>query len=131
MAEKAKEDRNTSIIRKYLEQRAFEDPVLAEKLRDPNKSMAKCMDYIQREAKKKAVNGCAMIEDSVVFGWAVHYWDEAATAPASKASVSIEAAPGELETSPAQDTATKRTPSHKPRNKAKDTSFMQLSLFDL
>ena len=35
-----------------------------------------CIDYIKSEARKKAQNGVAVIEDKEVFGWAVHYYDE-------------------------------------------------------
>lgn len=44
----------------------------------PGKSLNNMMEYIQGCAKHNASNGVAMIEDEVVFGWAVHYFDEEA-----------------------------------------------------
>jgi regulatory protein YycH of two-component signal transduction system YycFG len=35
-----------------------------------------CCQYITSQAKKQAKNGCAAIEDAVVYGWAVHYYQE-------------------------------------------------------
>ena len=35
-----------------------------------------CMSYITSEARKLATNNCAMVEDSVVYGWAVHYFED-------------------------------------------------------
>lgn len=49
---------------------------MQEKLNNPNKSIDKMFSYIRNQAKKKAVNGCAVISDTEVFGWAVHYYDE-------------------------------------------------------
>ena len=39
-------------------------------------ALADCMDYIKSEARKQAVNGCAVIEDGVVYGWAVHFFED-------------------------------------------------------
>ena len=65
-------DTNLKLICDYLLVR--ED--MQEKLNNPNKSIDKMFSYIRNQAKKKAVNGCAVISDTEVFGWAVHYYDE-------------------------------------------------------
>lgn len=65
-------DTNLKLICDYLLGR--ED--MQEKLNNPNKSIDKMFSYIRNQAKKKAVNGCAVIKDTEVFGWAVHYYDE-------------------------------------------------------
>lgn len=65
-------DKNLKLICDYLLGR--ED--MQEKLNNPNKSIEKMFSYIRSQAKKKAVNGCAVISDTEVFGWAVHYYDE-------------------------------------------------------
>lgn len=65
-------DKNLKLICDYLLGR--ED--MQEKLNNPNKSIDKMFSYIRNQAKKKAVNGCAVIKDTEVFGWAVHYYDE-------------------------------------------------------
>lgn len=64
------------IIKKYLEERAKTDESVAKNLLKVNKSIKECCEYITEEARKLAKNGCAAVEDSVVFGWAVHYYDE-------------------------------------------------------
>lgn len=65
-------DKNLKLICEYLLGR--ED--MQEKLNNPNKSIDKMFSYVRSQAKKKAVNGCAVIKDTEVFGWAVHYYDE-------------------------------------------------------
>lgn len=75
-------------IKEYLEQNASE--VLAEKINNGvsiekdgkilinKKTLDKFMIFATEEARKVAEQGarCACIEDSVVFGWAVHYFEE-------------------------------------------------------
>lgn len=65
-------DANLKLICDYLLGRQD----MQEKLNNPNKSIEKMFSYIRNQAKKKAVNGCAVIGDTEVFGWAVHYYDE-------------------------------------------------------
>lgn len=47
-----------------------------EKFLNPEKSMDQMYEYIKGEVKKQAVNGVAMVEDAVVYGLAIHYFDE-------------------------------------------------------
>lgn len=65
-------DANLKLICDYLLGRQD----MQEKLNNPNKSIDKMFSYVRSQAKKKAVNGCAVISDTEVFGWAVHYYDE-------------------------------------------------------
>ena len=67
----------------YLEQNASD--ALTEKINNGTttaagvvvkKTMAGCWSYIRDQARKKAVNQCAVIEDAEVYGWAVHYFEE-------------------------------------------------------
>ena len=62
------------IILDYLERNASD--ALAEKINTGKKTMKQCYAYIKGEAKKQAKDGCAAIEDRVVFGWAVHFFEE-------------------------------------------------------
>lgn len=62
------------VILNYLIENASES--LAEKINNGTKTMNGCMDFIRKQAKMEAKNGCACIEDVVVFGWAVHYFEE-------------------------------------------------------
>ncbi len=76
------------ILKQYLEENASD--VLAEKInngvlieKDGKKLLNKktldgFMKFAYEEAKKQAVKGanCACIEDRVVFGWVIHYFEE-------------------------------------------------------
>lgn len=65
---------NQKIIIDYLEEHASDS--LVEKINRCGKTMKECWNYITSQAKKRATNGCAMIEDAEVFGWAVHFFEE-------------------------------------------------------
>lgn len=58
----------------YLESNASD--ALAAKINSGQKTLQSCFDYIRGEAKKQAQGGCAMISDAVVYGWAIHYFEE-------------------------------------------------------
>lgn len=47
-----------------------------EKYLNEEKSLKQMIEFIRREAQKQAKDGMAMIKDEVVFGWAIHYFDE-------------------------------------------------------
>lgn len=61
-------------VLKYLEENASD--ALVTKINSGQKTLQSCFDYIRGEAKKQAKDGCAMISDAVVFGWAIHYFEE-------------------------------------------------------
>lgn len=62
-------------IKQYLDNRAKTDELFAQAYAKPNKSIDECMQYIMGEAKKQG-GSAVCISDEVVFGWAVHYYDE-------------------------------------------------------
>lgn len=64
------------IIKNYLDQRAKEDEQFAKSYAKEYKSIEECLKYISQQARKRAENNVAMIEDAEVYGWAVHYYDE-------------------------------------------------------
>jgi hypothetical protein len=64
------------IIKAHLDKMAQQDFAFAERYKLESKSLDACLNYIKQEAKKQAKNGCAAIEDAVVYGWAVHYYQE-------------------------------------------------------
>lgn len=66
--------RNQELILAYIEQNASE--ALIEKIKASGKTIAQCMNFIISQARKKAVNNCAMVEDKEVFGWAMHFFEE-------------------------------------------------------
>lgn len=70
---KANSDYEKAIL-DYLESNASD--ALAAKINSGQKTLQSCFDYIRGEAKKQAKGGCAMISDAVVFGWAIHYFEE-------------------------------------------------------
>lgn len=63
-------------IKAYLDKRAQEDSLFAVTYAKENKNIKDCCSYITSQAKKQQTGGCAAISDDVVFGWAVHYYDE-------------------------------------------------------
>lgn len=65
-------DSNIKRVAEYLINR--ED--MNEKYLNEEKNLIDMWDYIKEQAKNKAINGCAVIEDEEVYGLAVHYFDE-------------------------------------------------------
>lgn len=65
---------NEKIILKYLDENASD--YLREKINTGSKTLSECWSFITNEARKKAVNRCACIDDSTVFGWAIHFFEE-------------------------------------------------------
>lgn len=51
-----------------------------EKYLNEEKSLSQMVNFIKAQVKKEAGNevnsGMVMIEDDIVYGWAIHYWDE-------------------------------------------------------
>ncbi len=47
-----------------------------DKYLNEEKTLKQMVSFIKKEAKKQAEDGMAMIEDEVVYGWAIHYFDE-------------------------------------------------------
>lgn len=64
------------IIKAHLDKMASQDFAFAERYKNEKKSLDQCCKYIMAQAKKQAKGGCAAIEDAVVYGWAVHYYQE-------------------------------------------------------
>ena len=65
---------NEEIILNYLVANASD--TLSEKINSGAKTLTQCWNYITSEARKLAKNGCACIEDSKVYGWAIHFFEE-------------------------------------------------------
>lgn len=61
-------------VKAYLEENASD--VLAEKINGGKKTLEGFFRYAKDQARAKAVNGCACIDDKTVFGWAIHYFEE-------------------------------------------------------
>lgn len=95
-----------------------------EKYLNEEKSLKQMVDFIKGQAQKQANNGMAMIEDEVVYGWAIHYFDE----PNEKLELKITTLNNKI-------VKTKEEPIKKAKadkNKSKDTKWVaegQLTLF--
>ena len=61
-------------IKGYLD--SIEDEAFKEKYKGSDEEIKDCFTFIKGEARKQAINGCAMIEDSQVYQWARHYFDD-------------------------------------------------------
>ena len=75
-------DTNIKKVAEYLMTRVDLD----EKFMNEEKNLNDMWEYIKKQAKEKAVNGCAVMEDDDVYGLAVHYFDETNEALGIKAS---------------------------------------------
>lgn len=62
-------------IKNYLDSRAKTDELFAKAYAKENKNIDECFDFVVGEAKKQGGNA-VYVPDEVVFGWAVHYYDE-------------------------------------------------------
>lgn len=77
----SKQESIKDAIKSYLDERARTDELFARSYAKKNKSIDECFAYIMGEALKNSiaiasgVKGCAMDND-VVYGMAVHYYDE-------------------------------------------------------
>lgn len=65
---------NEKLLLAHLEKNASED--LANRINSGAKTLSQCWSYITSEARKQAKNGCACIEDSTVYGWCMHFFEE-------------------------------------------------------
>ena len=64
-------------IKDYLDERARKDELFAKSYAKSNKNIDECYDYIVGEARKQCKDSDSVcISDDVVYGWAVHYYDE-------------------------------------------------------
>ena len=64
-------------IKDYLDERASKDELFAKSYAKPNKNIDECYHYIVEEARKQCKDSDSVcISDDVVYGWAVHYYDE-------------------------------------------------------
>lgn len=64
------------ILARYLFNFANEDEHFKQKLLETDKTLEGCINYVKSEAKKVAVNSCAVVEDNVVYQQARHYFLE-------------------------------------------------------
>ena len=63
------------VIKAYLDKRAKDDALFAKAYAKAEKGLEECCKYIMAQAKK--MGNAVAVADEVVYGWAVHYYDEA------------------------------------------------------
>lgn len=71
MAELSKQEQ---MVKDYLEEEIKKDEALRNVYNADN--IHKCFEYIVNQARELAVNGCAMVEDAVVYHWAREWYLE-------------------------------------------------------
>lgn len=97
-----------------------------EKYLNEEKTLKGMVSYIRSEARKLAEDGVAMIEDSTVYNWAIHYFDE------SNEDLKISTVPVKEEKVEVKKESTKEV-AKAPKEKSKSKEWIpegQLSLFD-
>ena len=72
MSEKNKQFKE--VIKAYLDKRAQEDELFAKAYAKAEKGLEECCKYIMAQARK--LGSAVAVPDEVVYGWAVHYYDE-------------------------------------------------------
>lgn len=65
---------NQKLVLAYLEENASD--VLVEKINSGKKTMDDCWNFIMKCAEKELNKKNGAIRDDVVFGWAVHFFEE-------------------------------------------------------
>lgn len=117
------DDMYEKMILNYLEENASDE--LVEKINAGTKTMANCMTFIKGEARTKAMNGVAMIEDKEVYGWAVHFFEEDSIKPVNE--------PKRVETTPKVAAAPSKPEVKKAEPKKSEDSQLngQMSIFEI
>lgn len=124
-------------IKDYLDERASKDELFAKSYAKTNKSIDECYDYIVGEARKQCKDSDSVcIPDDVVYGWAVHYYDEdninVGRGTESKESTeSKEISKATKIASNANKKASEAKKNLSDANKRKTVRIQQLALFDL
>ena len=139
-------------IKDYLDERARQDELFAKSYAKSNKNIDECYEYIVSEARKQCKDSDSIcISDDVVFGWAVHYYDEdninvgrSSESKESTESKEMSDADKEIveearkkayQTNKIASSANKKASEAKKKsadaNKSKPAKIQQLTLFDL
>lgn len=113
------------LLKKYLDNRAKEDSLFAETYKKANKNIKECCKYIYSQARKMAKGSNSVgIDDAIVFGWAVHYYDED-NIKADEVKERVEVATPE----PASVEQPKPQPKPVQKRRRGEDNSLQLSLF--
>lgn len=94
-----------------------------DKYLNEEKNLKQMIEFIKNNAKKQSTNGVAMVKDEVVYGWAIHYFDE------TNEKLGIDSNSEKVTKSDEEETGTKIELTKK--QKKEWVAEGQLSLFDL
>ena len=130
-------------IKDYLDERASKDELFAKSYAKSNKNIDECYEYIVSEARKQCKDSDSIcISDDVVYGWAVHYYDEDDINVGHKKSSSTESTESKeinvnkkaFKTNRMASNANKKSAETKKESadaqKSKTAKIQQLNLFD-
>lgn len=109
---------NQKLVLAYLEENASD--VLVEKINSGKKTMDDCWNFIVKCAEKELNKKDGAIRDDVVFGWAVHFFEEDSILVKPKMQENASKEPKKEEKEPVKT---------KPEKKSELDN--QISLFDL
>ena len=91
-AEKEKDSLSKSIAQ-YIIDHCLNSDKNANRACDSGKSLKKCAQSVRANARKQAVSGCAVVEDSVVWRWVREYYQfdavQSTARPAASAPLSL------------------------------------------
>ena len=127
-------------IKDYLDERASQDELFAKSYAKSNKNIDECYEYIVSEARKQCKDSDSIcISDDVVYGWAVHYYDEdnikVGRSTESKESKEINVNKKAVETNKISSNANKKASEANKKSadakESKTVRIQQLALFDL
>lgn len=131
MSEKNKQFKE--VIKAYLDKRAQEDELFAKAYAKPMKDIDSCCKYIISMAR--GLGNAVAVPDEVVYGWAVHYYDEEGIKIDEAPECEVGVQPVVAQAAKITAEATARMEKEKAEKKVKKTKaepispFVQLSLF--
>ena len=120
-------------IKDYLDERASKDELFAKSYAKTNKNIDECYDYIVGEARKQCKDSDSIcISDDVVYGWAVHYYDEdnINVGRSKESTESKEISKATKMASNANKKASESKKKSADAKKCKSSKIQQLNLFD-
>ena len=120
-------------IKDYLDERASKDELFAKSYAKTNKNIDECYDYIVGEARKQCKDSDSIcISDDVVYGWAVHYYDEdnIKVGRSKESTESKEISKATKMASNANKKASESKKKSADAKKCKSSKIQQLNLFD-
>ena len=123
-------------IKDYLDERASKDELFAKSYAKTNKNIDECYDYIVGEARKQCKDSDSIcISDDVVYGLAVHYYDEdnikvGRSKESKESKESTEISKATKMASNANKKASESKKKSADAKKCKSSKIQQLNLFD-